>query len=275
MLILNLVDSAAQAAWSDGYVNLPWAGDAGAASVRHAENVALEDGQVAPRVIEVSPRRPVGRVIGRFPAVSIPAEGAQVRSGVGFRQGGGGGAAYFSVIAEFADAADAVPLRHEYHKPESNYVGECHFDLARFAGMTGTIGLMVEGASPGANPVWLNTQLISLVDEYPFAEYVGAAVGSAMDGETLLNAWGGKSGVLFGEIWIVLEFRNVDLSYSLQLWSEFEGADRGLVELGVSPGQTRVATALTRTERGRWTERVIFNGGRVADVRYTVNDVGE
>jgi hypothetical protein len=122
----------------------------------------------------------------------------------------------------------------------------------------------------------MNTQLVSLAGEYPFAEYVGAAVGSGMAGETLVNPWGGKSGVLFGEIWVVLEFRNIDMPYTLQLESIYEGVSHGTVDMGsVVPGQTTVSTPLTRTERGRWTERVIFNGTYYGDVRYTVNDVGE
>jgi hypothetical protein len=215
-------------------------------------------------------------VIGRFAGVSIPAEGAQVRTSVGFLQGGGGGGAYFSVLGEFAGAGDAASLRREYYKPEDQYaIEDIHYDLTRFAGMTGTISLMIEGANPGANPVWMDTHLVSLVDEYPFAEYVGATVGSGLAGDSLLNPWGGASGVLFGDIWVVLEFRNVDMQYSLRLDSEFEGADRGSVELGVSPGQTRVVAPLSRTERGRWNERVIFNSTYYADIRYTVNDVGE
>jgi hypothetical protein len=239
--------------------------------------VTLEDGQVAARVIEVSPRRPVGRVIGRFADLAIPAEGAQVRTTVGFRGGGGGGGAYFSVIPEFAGTADAGLLRREYYKAEGNSViDDLHYDLTRFAGMTGTIGLVLEGANPGANPVWMNTKLVSLVDEYPFAEYVGAAVGSGMEGETLVNPWGGKSGILFGTIWVVLEFRNIDMPYQLQLLSAYEGADRGVMDLGtVAPGQTTVRAPLTRTERGRWSERVIFNSTYYGDIRYTVNDVGE
>ena len=239
--------------------------------------MTLEDGQVAARVIEVSPRRPVGRVIGRFADLAIPAEGAQVRTTVGFRGGGGGGGAYFSVIPEFAGTADAGLLRREYYKAEGNSViDDLHYDLTRFAGMTGTIGLVLEGANPGANPVWMNTKLVSLVDEYPFAEYVGAAVGSGMEGETLVNPWGGKSGILFGTIWVVLEFRNIDMPYQLQLLSAYEGADRGVMDLGtVAPGQTTVRAPLTRTERGRWSERVIFNSTYYGDIRYTVNDVGE
>jgi hypothetical protein len=275
MVILDLVDQAVNAKWTNGYVTLPWATDVDGVLVQHAENVAVEDGRVAPRVIEVCPRRPQGAVVGRFADVTIPPEGAQVRTGLSFRQGGGGGGAYFSVIAEFA--GEATSLRREYYKAEGTHVIEdLHYDLARFAGMTGTIGLMVEGVSPGANPVWMNTQLVSLVGEYPFAEYVGAAVGSGIEGGTLVNPWGGKSGVLFGEVFVLLEFRNIDIPYSLYLSSAYEGQDRGMVDLGtLTPGQTTVTTSLTRTERGRWTERVIFNSSYYADIRYTVNDDGE
>jgi hypothetical protein len=181
------------------------------------------------------------------------------------------------VIPEFA-GADALPLRREYYKAEGNSViNDLHFDLARFAGMTGTIGLMVEGANPGANPVWMNTQLVSLVDEYPFAEYVGAAVGTGMEGETLVNPWGGKSGRLFGDVFVVLEFRNIDMPYSLRLDAVRDGLDRGMCDLGtLGPGTTRVVSPRQiRTEPGQWTEHVIFNSTYTADIRYTVENVGE
>ena len=124
--------------------------------------------------------------------------------------------------------------------------------------------------------VWVEPKLVSLEKEAQFATFVGGAVGSARNGVQLTNAWGGKTGQLFGEIVLYLLFANIDNSYSVRIESYQGEKFMGAKDMGtVNSGRQEIWDTLPRTVPGEWRERIIFNGTYVGDLRYTISKGGE
>jgi hypothetical protein len=100
-------------------------------------------------------------------------------------------------------------------------------------------------------------------------------VGTARDGDRLLNAWGGKAGGLYGNVMLYLLFANVDRPYQVSIESFQGGHSTGTTNLGtLQTGQRELWVPLARTTLGECRERVIFNGTYVGDIRYTVSKPG-
>jgi hypothetical protein len=274
--LVDFFASAAQAKWTNAWKVLPFPGSQGDpnGAARVLDKAVLEDGKEYARVLEMQPHlQPHGIVTGRFSSVALPADGAELRATLGLLQGAGGSdGVYFEVRGEF-DGYHGIPIRREYRKPSDGHVAEgFRQDLSRFGGRTGTIVLSVDAGDTSATQdwaAWVEPKLVSLEKEVRFASFVGGAVGSQRDGDRLLNPWGET---LYGDVMLYLRFANVDREYSLRIDSYLGEKPMGTTQLpSVKPGQTEVWVPLTRTQKGRWRERVIFDGGYEGDIRYTIS----
>lgn len=275
-VIVDFFARAAQAKWTNAWKVLPFPGSQGDSNgaALPLEKATLEDGREYARVVEMQPHsQPHGIVVGRFPAVPVPTAGAELRATLGLLQGAqGSDGIYFEVRGEF-DGYHGIPVRREYHKPSDGHVAEgFRQDLSRFGGRTGTVVLSVNAGETSATrdwAAWVEPKLVSLDNEVRFASFVGGAVGSQRDGNRLLNAWGE---FLYGDIMLYLLFANVDQEYSLRIDSYCDGQSMGTSQLpSVKAGQSEVWVPLARTRKGRWRERIIFNGGYEGDIRYTIS----
>jgi hypothetical protein len=275
-VIIDFFASAAQAKWTNAWKVLPFPGSQGDSNgaALPLDKAMLEDGKEYLRVLEMQPHsQPHGMVVGRFPSVPIPTVGAELLATLGFLQGAkASDGVYFEVRAEF-DGYHGIPIRREYHKPSDGHVAEgFRQDLSRLGGRTGTVVLSVNAGETSATQdwaVWVEPKLVSLEKEVRFASFVGGAVGSQRDGNRLLNAWGE---FLYGDVMLYLLFANVDREYSLRIDSYYDGKSMGTTQLPpVKAGQTEVWVPLARTQKGRWRERIIFNGGYEGDIRYTIS----
>jgi hypothetical protein len=152
-------------------------------------------------------------------------------------------------------------------------------DLSLFRGMKGTLALAVEAGEKSSTQdwaVWVKPRLVSLKNEYTFASFVGGSIGSGRSGNRLLNAWGGKSGHLYGNVVLYLAFAHVQTDYSIQIDSYYQDQFMGTTNLGtVRAGQKELWYSLPRTREGSWRESVVFNGTYVGDLRYTISRIGE
>ncbi len=282
-LILDFTKGAAGARWTNAWLTLPFPGDPASDKgfARILENVRLEDGKVYGRVLETHPQwQPRGRVQGWYSKVKIPEAGAEFRSGLGFLEGAtGSDGVYFQVRADFPGYTGNEIRRDYLKRYDKSPVADFTQDLSRFKGLEGTLLLVVDAGPKTAGQdwaVWVEPKLLSLASEPAFASFVGGTVGSGRDGARVLNAWGGKSGYLYGNLVLCLVFSHVDANYALRIDS-YQGTNfAGSKDLGtVAAGQREVWTTLTRTTPGEWRERVIFNGTYAGDIRYTVSKTGE
>jgi hypothetical protein len=282
-VILDFVDKASKAKWTNAWLELGFPGDPAdnKGYARLVDQARLEDGKVYPRALETHPhRKPRGMITGRYSDVTIPASGAELRSGIGFFEDATGtDGVYFEVRCEFQNYT-GVPVRREYFKTYDKFVvADFSQDLSRFKGLKGMIILSVNAGKKSADQdraVWMEPKLMSLEKEPKFATFVGGAVGSNRNGNQLTNAWGGKSGQLFGNIVLYLLFANVDNTYSVGIESYQGDNFVGAKDLGtVNSGRQEIWETLQRTVPGEWRERIIFNGTYVGDLRYTISKVGE
>ncbi len=237
----------------------------------------LEDGLSYRRVLETHPR---WRIIGRYSNIAIPAQGAEFRAEIGFIDGSGASdGAFFEIWAEFP-GYHGIPLCREYHKKYSGYlITDFSQDLSRFAGKSGTLALVADaGGKSSAQDwvVWVKPRLVSLADEHAFPSYVGGAIGAGRSGNRLLNPWGGKSGLLFGDVMLYLAFAHVHHDTTIRIDSYYGDQVMGTTDLGiVRAGQRELWCPLYRTREGEWREKVVFNGTYNGDLRYTISRVGE
>ena len=282
-LILNLLDKAPDAKWTNAWLVLGFPGDPAdnRGFARYVEQTRLEDGKVYPKVLETHPHwQPRGLITGRYAKVRIPESGAELRAGIGFLESASGtDGVYYSVRGEFPGYS-GIEVRREYLKTYDKYlITDFSQDLSRFKGLEGTLIIFVDAGPKGASQdwaVWVEPKVVSLENEYKFAMFVGGAIGSGRDGNRLLNAWGGKSGQLFGTVTLYLLFANIDMDYSVRIESYHGDQFMGARDLGaIKAGQSEIWQTLQRTVLGEWRERVIFNGTYVGDLRYTIAKGGE
>ncbi len=282
-LLLDFVAGASKAKWTNAWLELGFPGDpANPKGYARLEDQALmEDGKIYPRILETHPhRQPRGMITGRYADVTIPAAGAEFRAGLGFRQGASGtDGVYYEIRCEFPGYA-GIPVRREYHKTYNQSVAtDFSQDLSRFAGLKGMVILSVNAGKKSADhdrAGWIEPALISLEQETRFASFVGGAIGSARNGDALTNAWGGKSGQLFGTVVLYLSFAHVDRPYPVRIESYQGDSFLEAKDLGsVDPGHPEIWATLARNSTGEWRERVIFNGTYVGDLRYTIAKGGE
>jgi hypothetical protein len=279
-----LVDFTAQAPaakWTNAWSVLPFPGagseTAGYARVLH--DVKIEDGTTRPRALETRPHdQPRGRVQGWY-GVTVPAAGAELHAGLAYRDGArDSDGVYFVVRGEFPGYG-GVEVRREYQKAyNGSAVTDFVQDLSRFKGLTGTIILSVDAGPISAvqdDVVWIDPVLVPAAAAAESATFVGGAVGTAREGDRLVNAWGGKAGGLHGAVTLYLLFANVDRPYQVSIESFQGGHSTGTTNLGmVQKGQRELWVPLVRTTLGECRERVIFNGTYVGDIRYTVSKPG-
>lgn len=283
VVLLDCVEQAPDARWTSASSRLPFPGAANddRGFARILQNVQLEDGKTYEKVLQTHPRRlPHGAIIGRCQNLTVPQAGAEFRANIGFLKGAeASDGVYFEVWAEFPEFEGTL-VRRSYHKPYSEYlIHGFQQDLSRFRGLTGSIALTVEAGSESSTQdwaVWVEPKVVSLEHEYAFASFVGCAIGSGRNGNRLLNAWGGKSDLLYGDLSLHLEFAHVRSELPLRLDSHGEGQFIGAKQLGsIRPGTTATSHTIHRTRLGRWTEQIIFNGTYLGEISYTVNNVGE
>jgi hypothetical protein len=281
--VLDVMAKAPQAKWTNAWLVLGFPGDAGDSRgfARFVEQARLEDGKVYPKVLETHPHwQPRGLITGRYANVRIPESGAELRAGIGFLEGASGSdGVYFSVRGEFPGYS-GNDVRREYFKTYDKYlIADFSQDLSRFKGLEGTLIISVDAGTKSAGQdwaVWLEPKIVSFENEYKFASFVGGGVGSGRDGGRLLNAWGGKSGQLYGTVTLYLLFANIDMDYSVRIESYYGGQYMGARDLGtIKAGQSEMWQTLQRTNLGEWRERIIFNGTYVSDLRYTIAKGGE
>jgi len=282
-IVADFLARAPEAEWTNAYERLPFPGDPSdeRGFARLIENAQLEDGKVYNPVLQTHPQwQRHGIIVGRYRGVTLPEDGAEFRAGIGFLEGAtASDGVYFEVRAEFPGYS-GIPVRREYHKPYKNYViRDFVQDLSRFRGKKGTIVLSVDaGGKSSAQDwaVWVKPQLVSMESEYKFATFVGGAVGSGRSGNRLLNAWGGQSEQLYGNITLYLLFANLDSVFPVEIQSYHEDQFMGTTKLGtVKPGRSELWKTFSRTLQGLWREQVIFNGTYVGDLRYNISKVGE
>ncbi|UCH96285.1 MAG: hypothetical protein JSV88_05365 [Candidatus Aminicenantes bacterium] len=280
----DFIEKAAQAKWTNTWRALPFPGnpDDSIGFVRCIDNAQLEDDRTYCRVIQTHPQwRQHGKIIGHYSDITIPLEGAEFRAQIGFLKGAeASDGVYFEIQADFPDYR-GIYLKREYHKKYSGHViRDFRQDLSRFRGKTGKIFLFIDAGEKSAAwdwAVWVKPRLVSMKNKDKRAAFVGGAVGSGRSGKRLENAFGGKSGHLYGDVVLYLEFANLEKDYSLDIDSYYKNQRMSRTHLGtVKKGQTVVWHTLSRTQEGWWRERVRFNGGHyLGDVRYNISKIGE
>ncbi|TCI02260.1 hypothetical protein EZV61_15125 [Corallincola luteus] len=284
-VFFDFLDQAPKANWTSSWQKLPFPGGAtdSRGFARYVDNAKLEDNRFYERVLQTHPQwRPHGRIAGRYTNITIPNAGADFRAEIGFLAGASGSdGAYFEIWAEFPNYS-GIPLRREYRKNQDGHViNDFSQDLSRFRGLTGTIAITVnagEKSSAQDWAVWGSPRLVSMKNEFKFGGFVGAAVGSKRQGDRLLNAWGGKSGLLYGNIVMHLAFAESDtgLDLPVQLISYYKGQKMGVTDLGIlKANQKTMWRTLSRTQLGRWKEEIIYNGTYVGEIRYNISNIGE
>jgi hypothetical protein len=282
-VLLDFLEQAPTAKWTNAWTVLAFPGSESDASgyARSITNARLEDGKTYARVLETRPHaQPRGRIMGWYAHVAVPPGGAQARAGIGYRDGASGSdGVYFVVRGEFPGYS-GIDVRREYLKPYDKFpVTDFVQDLSRFKGLEGTVILSVDAGPKSADQdlaVWIEPTLVSTDKEPAFASFVGGAVGSGRNGAQLVNAGGGKSGQLYGNVTLYLLFANIDAAYSVKIESFQGGTSTGTTDLGTTQkGQNQMWVTLTRTIQGECRERVIFNGTYVGDIRYTIAKSGE
>ena len=278
-VIIDFIEKAPQAKWTNAWLVLGFPGEPNNSKgfARIIENARLEDGKTYAKVLETHPHwQPRGMITGRYADITIPESGAEVRAIIGFLEGAAASdGVYYEVRSEFPDYS-GIPVRKEYYKKYDRYlVQDFSQNLTRFKGLRGTIILSVNAGKKSSTQdwaVWVNPKLVSPEKEYKFASFVGAAIGSGRNGNQLLNAWGGKSGQLYGNVTLYLLFADIDREYSLKINSYQGDTFVGSTDLGtVKTGQTELWQTLQRTTTGEWREQIIFNGTYVGDLRYTIS----
>ncbi len=282
-IFFDFIKEAPSAKWTSPWKVLSFPGDSSNANgfARIIDNTALEDKRTYRRVLQTHPQwQPRGRIIGRFSNISIPSHGAEFRAEIGYLKGAEkSDGAYFEIWGEFPQY-HGIQLRREYHKKYSNsLINAFSQDLSHFRGMKGTVALTVTAGEKSSTQdwaVWVKPRLVSLENEYTFASFVGGAIGSSRSGNRLINAWGGKSGHLYGNVVLYLAFAHIRSDYSIQIDSYFQNRFMGTTNLGiVRTGQKELWHSLPRTQEGEWRESVVFNGTYVGDLRYTISKIGE
>ena len=282
-VLLDFLEQAPSAKWTNAWTVLAFPGNEPDTKgfARSVSDARLEDGRVYPRVLETRPHaQPRGRIMGWYAHVVVPQSGAVARTGIGYREGAGGSdGVYFVVRGEFPGYS-GIDVRREYQKAYDKFpVADFTQDLSRFKGLEGAVILSVDAGPTSADQdlaVWIEPTLVSVDKDPVFASFVGGAVGSGRNGPQLLNAWGGKSGQLYGNVTLYLLFANIDAAYSVKIESFQGGHSTGTTDLGTTqPGQNEMWVALPRTVPGECRERVIFNGTYVGDIRYTISKSGE
>ncbi|MBU0943533.1 MAG: hypothetical protein KJ804_02620 [Proteobacteria bacterium] len=282
-ILVDFIGQAATAKWTNAWQALPFPGNASDSKgfARLLDSVRLEDKQIYRHVLETHPHwQARGRIIGRYPNITIPHHGAEFRAEIGFLDGAAASdGAYFEVWAEFPQY-QGIPLRRGYHKKYSgSVINAFSQDLSLFRGLTGTVALAVEAGEKTATQdwaVWVKPRLVSLENEHAFASFIGGAVGSRRSGNRLLNPWGGKSGQLYGNVALYLAFAHVQMNYSVRIDSYYQDQFISSTDLGtVRAGQKELWYSLPRTQEGSWRESVIFNGTYVGDLRYMISRIGE
>lgn len=281
-VLVDFVAQASSARWTNAWSVLPFPGTGSetAGFARVVRDVKIEDGTMVPRALETRPHaQPRGRVQGWYANVAVPQSGAELHASLAYRDGArDSDGVYFVVRGEFPGYG-GVDVRREYQKAYNGAaVVDFVQDLSRFKGLTGTIVLSVDAGPISADQddvVWIEPVLVSGGSTPAFATFVGGAVGTARDGDRLLNAWGGKSGGLYGTVMLYLSFANVDRPYQVSIESFQGGHSTGTTNLGtLQTGQREIWVPLARTTLGECRERVIFNGTYVGDIRYTVSKGG-
>ncbi len=282
-IIYDFVKEAPTAKWTNAWkvLSFPGSDSDEEGFVRVLNNAKMENTNSYRHVLQTHPHwQPRGRIIGRYPDITIPEQGAEFRAEIGFLEGSQKtDGVYFEILSEFPDY-NGIPLRRGYHKKYSEYlINDYSHDLSLYRGMTGTIALSVDAGEKSSSQdwaAWVNPRLVSLKNEYAFASFVGGAIGSKRNGKTLLNPWGGKSGQLFGNVVLYLAFANVNSNESIKIDSYFNDQFMGTTDLGtVTAGQKELWHNLQRTQEGAWRERIIFNGTYVGDLRYMISKAGE
>jgi hypothetical protein len=282
-VLVDFIAKAPSAKWTNAWTVLGFPGSEAdnRGCARSVSDARLEDGRAYPRVLEMRPHaQPRGRIMGWYSHVAVPQRGAEVRAGLGYREGAtGSDGVYFVVRGEFPGYS-GIDVRREYLKaydraPVADFVQ----DLSRFKGLEGTVILSVDAGPKSADQdlaVWIEPVFASLGDGPAFASFVGGAVGAGRNGTQLLNAWGGKSGQLYGNVTLYLLFANMDAAYSVKIESFQGGHSTGVTDLGTTvAGQNEMWVPLSRTIQGECRERIIFNGTYVGDIRYTISKTGE
>jgi hypothetical protein len=282
-VLLDFLEQAPSAKWTNAWTVLGFPGNESDVKgfARSVADARLEDGKVYARVLETRPHaQPRGRIMGWYAHVAVPQGGAAVRAGIGYREGASGSdGVYFVVRGEFPGYS-GIDVRREYQKAYDRFpVPDFVQDLSRFRGLEGTVILSVDAGPRSADQdlaVWIEPALVPADKEPAFASFVGGAVGSGRNGSQLLNAWGGKSGQLYGNVTFYLLFVNIDAAYSVRIESFQGGQSTGTTDLGTTrAGQNEMWVTLPRTIPGECRERIIFNGTYVGDVRYTIAKSGE
>ncbi|OGF65080.1 MAG: hypothetical protein A2Y62_19900 [Candidatus Fischerbacteria bacterium RBG_13_37_8] len=282
-VLIDFIGKAPEAKWTNAWTILPFPGDVSNSKgfVRLIENVKLEDGKTYPLVLETHPHwQPRGICVGRYANIAIPETGAEFRAAIGFLDGATkSDGVYYEVRGEF-ESYTGIPVRREYHKPYGKYlINDFSQDFSRFKGLTGTIALSVDAGTKSSTQdwaVWVEPRLVSLENETVFASFVGGAVGTAHQGDKLINAWGGKSGCLYGNVVLYLMFSHIDNEYSVKIESYYKDQHAGNTDLGpIKPGQSEIWHSLSRTQEGPWREQIIFNGTYSGEIRYTISKSGE
>jgi len=281
-ILFDFSTEAPSAKWTNAWQVLPFPGSYSDAKgfAGTVDNAVLEDKRIYRRVLETHPQRqPRGLITGRYSNITIPDQGAEFRAEIGFSAGAAStDGAYFEVRMEFPQY-HGIPLRREYHKKYNGYlINDFSQDFSRFHGLTGTVILSVRAgkSSTRDRAVWVRPRLVSLEHEYAFASFVGGAIGSGRSGDRLLNAGGGKSGRVYGNVVLYLGFAHIQTDYSIKIDSYFQDRFMGTTNLGtIQAGQKEMWYSLPRTREGEWRESVVFNGTYVGELRYTVSQIGE
>jgi hypothetical protein len=281
--LLDFLEKAPTAKWTNAWLVLGFPGNESDTKgyARSARDVRMEDGKTYPSVLETRPHaQPRGRIMGWYSKVAIPQSGAVAKAGIGFREGASGSdGVYFSVRGEFPGYS-GIDVRRDYLKTYDKFpVSDFAQDLSRFKGLEGTVVLSVDAGPKSADQdlaAWIEPTLVSAGQDPAFASFVGGAIGSGRNGPQLLNAWGGKSGQLYGNVTLYLLFADIDRAYSVKIESFQGGVSTGVTDLGsTQAGQNEMWVPVSRTVQGECRERIIFNGTYVGDIRYTISKSGE
>jgi HEAT repeat protein len=243
---------------------------------RYAENVRLDNGQVYPRVLETHPRwTNDGVILGRYPRITIPKQGAEFRAMVRFIDGARySDGVYYEVWGEFPGYR-GIPLRRELYRgyKDTGRV-QFHQDLSRFRGMTGNVVLSVHAGGRSSSQdwaAWIDPQVALLTSTNRKPVFVGGAAGAGRKGKRLVNPWGGGSPLPSGALTLYLEFASVNRSLPVRIssWKDYQRA--GHTDLPtLERGQTSLWHTLRRDQPGQWAEKVFLDGAYVGEIRYAV-----
>ncbi len=183
---VDLIEKASQAKWgtTDGQV-LAFGVDGGEkGTVKHNQNVTLEDGKSYQKVLFTHPQgKRYGNILGTFSGISIPKKGGKILIAGGFLQGAEGSdgvifSVHFKATPEEAEGAQKVQARKiplgqrmgissgivlcTFNAKYDGKIDHCEGDLSQVAGQTGDIILAIQaGLTPNFDwAMWTEAKLV-------------------------------------------------------------------------------------------------------------------